>query len=90
MGTQPQIHDYARGLEAQGHYDEALELFRANIKKDPNSWIGHNEAARIAVEGGDYDTAIKEMKLAIPAAPGQYEAAGGCACCAAAEQSGYQ
>jgi hypothetical protein len=69
MGTQPQIHDYARGLQAQGHYDEALELFRANIKKDPNSWIGHNETARIAVADGDYDTAIKEMKLAIPVAP---------------------
>ncbi len=43
--------------------DEALEIFRANIKKDPNSWIGHNETARLAVAKGDYDTALKEMKL---------------------------
>jgi hypothetical protein len=41
-----------------------MELFRANIQKDPNSWIGHNEAARVAVSQGDFATAVKEMKLA--------------------------
>jgi hypothetical protein len=39
------------------------------VKKDPNSWIGHNEAARIAVSKGDYDTAVKEMKLAAASSP---------------------
>jgi hypothetical protein len=69
IGTQLQIQSYARGLQTQGHYEEALDLFRDNIKKDPNSWVAHNEAARLAVAQGDYDTAIKEMKLAIPVAP---------------------
>ena len=46
-----------------------MELFRINIKKDPNSWIAHNEASRIAVAQGDYDTAIKEMKLARDGSP---------------------
>jgi tetratricopeptide (TPR) repeat protein len=69
MGTQLQIQSYGRGLQTQGHYEEALALFRDNIKKDPNSWIAHNEAARIAVARGDYDTAIKEMKLALSVAP---------------------
>jgi tetratricopeptide (TPR) repeat protein len=68
-GSQPQIHSFARGLQAQGRQDEALELFRDNIKKDSNSWVAHNEAARIAVTQGDYDTAAKEMKLALPGAP---------------------
>ena len=54
---------YGRQLQTQKKYDEALEIFRANIKKDPNSWIGHNETARLAVAKGDYDTALKEMKL---------------------------
>ena len=69
IGSQLQIQSYARGLQTQGHYDEALELFRANIKKDPSTWVAHNEAARLAVAKGDFDTAIKEMKLAIPVAP---------------------
>lgn len=69
MGTQPQIHSYGRGLQAQGNNKEALELFDLNIKKDPNSWVAHNELARIAVSKGDFDTAIKEMKLALSVAP---------------------
>jgi tetratricopeptide (TPR) repeat protein len=63
LGTQQQVHAYGRQLQTQKKYDEALEIFRANIKKDPNSWIGHNETARLAVAKGDYDTALKEMKL---------------------------
>jgi tetratricopeptide (TPR) repeat protein len=63
LGTQQQVHSYGRQLQTQKKYDEALEIFRANIKKDPTSWIGHNETARLAVAKGDYDTALKEMKL---------------------------
>jgi tetratricopeptide (TPR) repeat protein len=69
LGNQSQLHDFGRGLQAQGHQDEALDLFRSNIKKDPNSWIGHNESARVAVAKGDYDTAVKEMKLAAAESP---------------------
>jgi tetratricopeptide (TPR) repeat protein len=69
MGTQIQVHSYGRGLQIQGQQDEALELFRGNIKKDPNSWVGHNDAARVAVAKGDFDTAVREMKLAVAAAP---------------------
>lgn len=69
LGNQSQLHDFGRALQAQGHQDEAMELFRSNIKKDPNSWIGHNEAARVAVAQGDYTTALKEMKLAANESP---------------------
>jgi tetratricopeptide (TPR) repeat protein len=68
-GSQLQVHSYGRGLQTQGQQDEAMELFRSNIKKDPNSWVGHNDAARIAVAKGDFDTAVREMKLAVTAAP---------------------
>ena len=69
MGTQLQVHDYGRGLQARGRQDEALELFRGNIRKDPNSWVGRNEAARVAVARGDFDAAVREMRLAAAAAP---------------------
>jgi tetratricopeptide (TPR) repeat protein len=69
LGNQSQLHDFGRTLQAQGRQDEAMELFQSNVKKDPNSWIGHNEAARIAVAKGDYTAAVKEMKLAAAASP---------------------
>ena len=69
MGSQAQIHAFARGLQAQGLRDEALELFRENMRKDAASWVGHNEAARLAVAAGDFETAVKEMKLAETASP---------------------
>lgn len=75
MGTQLQLQVFARGLQADGRQDEAMDLFRVNIKKDPNSWVGHNEAARIAVAQGDFETAIKEMKLAASLAPENLKAA---------------
>ena len=68
-GSQIQVHSYGRGLQIQGRQDEALELFRINVRKDPNSWVGHNDAARVAVAKGDFDTAVREMKLAVAAAP---------------------
>src|SRR5260370_22674967 len=64
LGTQSQVHDFGRTLQTQGRYDEALEFFRDNITKDPDSWIGHNEAARVAVSQRDFTPAIKEIKLA--------------------------
>jgi tetratricopeptide (TPR) repeat protein len=68
MGSQQQVHTYGRQLQQQKKYDEALEVFRGNIKKDPNSWVAHNELSRLAVAKGDYDTAVKEMKLSVAVA----------------------
>jgi hypothetical protein len=69
MGTQAQIHDFARGLQAQGRHEEAFALFRANILKDAQSWVAHNEAARLAVAKGNFAAAVREMTLAVQAAP---------------------
>jgi Protein of unknown function (DUF2911) len=69
LGSQLQIQVFARGLQAQGRKEEALELFRVNIKKDPNTSIAHNESARLAAAKGDFDTAVKEMKLALVGVP---------------------
>ncbi|MBV9341935.1 MAG: DUF2911 domain-containing protein [Acidobacteria bacterium] len=70
MGSQIQIHGFGRMLQSQGKQNEALELFRSNIKKDPNTWVAHNETARLAVARGDFDTAIREMKTAATLASG--------------------
>ena len=69
MATIPQLHTYGRQLQLAGKQDQAFEVYRSNIKKDPNHWLVRTEAARLAVAKGDYDRAVKEMKLALAAAP---------------------
>jgi tetratricopeptide (TPR) repeat protein len=70
-----QLHSYGRQLQIEGKQDAAFEVFRTNMKKNPNHWTAHNEAARMAVAKGDFDTAVKEMKLASAAAPDQIKSA---------------
>lgn len=69
MASVLQLHVYGRQLQIEGKQEQAFEVFRTNIKKNPNHWSTHNEAARIAVAKGDFDTAVKEMKLASASAP---------------------
>ncbi len=69
MATITQLHTYGRQLQLAGKQDQAFEVYRSNIKKDPNHWLVRTEAARLAVAKGDYDGAVKEMKLALAAAP---------------------
>lgn len=70
-----QLHSYARQLQFQGKQDEALDLFRTNVKRYPNEWITHSDAARLACAKGDYDSAVKEMKVAVADAPDIYKSA---------------
>jgi hypothetical protein len=69
MANITQLHQYGRQLQIAGKQEEAFAVFRNNIKKDPNHWLVRTEAARLAVAKGDYDGAVKEMKLALAGAP---------------------
>jgi hypothetical protein len=71
MATPLQLHIYGRQLQAQGKQDQAFDVFRMNITKNPSNWLAHNEQARMAVAKGDYDTAVKEMKLSAAGASDQ-------------------
>lgn len=64
-----QVHMFARQLQAEGHNEEALAIFRENAKKHPDLWFVHTGLARIDSSEGKYDEAANEMKLAIAAAP---------------------
>ncbi|HEV2963162.1 MAG TPA: DUF2911 domain-containing protein [Candidatus Angelobacter sp.] len=68
-GSGLQVHTYGRQLMVQGRQDQAFEVFRANMKKYPNEWYSHGEAARIACAQKNFDNAVKEMKLAVATAP---------------------
>jgi len=71
LGNAIQLHVYGRQLQQQGKQDEAFNVYRGNIKKNPNHWLVHNELARLAVAKGDYETALKEMKLSAAGATDQ-------------------
>jgi tetratricopeptide (TPR) repeat protein len=69
LGSPVQIHVYGRQLQIKGKQDEAFDVYRYNIKKNPDHWLAHGEAARMACSQKDFDKAVKEMKLAQAAAP---------------------
>jgi len=71
MASGVQLHVYGRGLQAQKKQDEGFAVFKVNVKKHPNEWYSHGELARMASAKGDFETASKEMKLALASAPDQ-------------------
>jgi tetratricopeptide (TPR) repeat protein len=64
-----QIHIFGRQLQAENHNEEAFAIFRDNAKKHPNEWFVHSGLARVYCSEGKFDDAVKEMKLALAAAP---------------------
>lgn len=69
LGNVLDLHQYGRQLQQQGKQEQAFEVFRANIKKNPSHWVAHNESARMAAAQGNFDAAVKEMKIALTTAP---------------------
>jgi len=64
-----QLYYYARYLQTKGKQDQAFDLFRQAAKKDPNDWVVHDGTARIYASQGDFDNAVKEMKISLAGAP---------------------
>jgi tetratricopeptide (TPR) repeat protein len=65
----PQSYQYARQLQRDNKQDEAFAIYRSIAKKYPTNLFAYAGLARIAVGDGNYDEAVKEMKLAKDAAP---------------------
>ena len=56
-------------MQAEKKQDEALVVFRANAKKFPDTWTSHMGMARVYSAQGDFDNAVKEVKLSLATAP---------------------
>jgi Tfp pilus assembly protein PilF len=67
--TAAQLYGYGRLLQGQGKQDQAFDYFRQAAKKDPNDWVVHDGTARIYSAKGDYDNALKEIKITLAGAP---------------------
>lgn len=69
LATGRQLYYYATTLQGEGKQDQAFDYFREAAKRDPNDWLVHDGLARIYSAHGDFDNAIKEMKLSLEGAP---------------------
>jgi len=67
--TAGQLYAYGRLLQSQKKQDEAFNYFRQAAKKDPSDWTVHDGTARIYSAQGDFNNAVKEMKIALAGAP---------------------
>jgi len=69
MANAAQLYGYARQLQGEKKQDEALVIFRSSAKKFPDYWTSHLGLARVYSAQGDFDNAVKEMKLSLTGAP---------------------
>jgi tetratricopeptide (TPR) repeat protein len=63
------LYGYGRQLQGEGKQDEAFAIYRTDANKYPDHWIVHAGLARVYSAKGDFDNALKEMKLAQAVAP---------------------
>ncbi len=68
-GNALQLYVYGRQLQGDKKQDEALAIYRANAKKFPDYWTTHLGLARVYSAQGDFDHAVKEVKLSLVGAP---------------------
>jgi len=64
-----QTYQFARQLQRAHKQDEAFAIYREMEKKYPDSFYTLAGKARLAVGAGNYDEAVKQMKLCQAAAP---------------------
>jgi len=64
-----QLYFYARQLQADKKQEEAMATFKSTAKKYPDYWTSHMGLARVYSAQGDFDNAVKEVKLSLTSAP---------------------
>lgn len=64
-----QLYVYARQLQGDKKQDEAIAIYRSTAKKFPDYWTTHLGLARVYSAQGDFDNAVKEVKLSLTGAP---------------------
>jgi len=71
LGTEQEVHVYARQLLKEKRYKEALETFKLNYDKHPNDFMTNMGMARGLSANGDFKQALAYMKKAEPLATDQ-------------------
>jgi len=71
--TAAQLYYYGRQLQQAGKQDQAFNLYRQAAQKDPNAWVVHDGTARIYAAQGDFENAVKEMRISLAGAPDNWK-----------------
>ena len=50
-------------MQGEKKQDEAFAVYRSNAKKFPDYWTSHMGLARVYSAQGDFDNAVKEVKM---------------------------
>ncbi|HXA51797.1 MAG TPA: DUF2911 domain-containing protein, partial [Candidatus Acidoferrum sp.] len=66
-----QLYFYGRQLQSQKQKAEAIAVYRMVAKRFSNHWLGHLAQARALAADGNFEGAIKEVRLSLPDAPAQ-------------------
>jgi len=69
LATIFEVHQYGRTLIAQGKKEKALEVFKMNAEKHKNTWPVDVGLARGYSAVGDYNKALKHLKIALNRVP---------------------
>jgi len=64
-----QLYFYGRQLQNEKKAEEAFAVYRSTAKKYPDFWTSHMGLARVYSAQGDFDNAVKEVKLSLASAP---------------------
>ncbi len=64
-----QLYFYGRQLQGEKKQDEALAIFQSTAKRYPDYWTSHMGLARVYSSQGDFENAVKEVRLSLTTAP---------------------
>jgi len=67
-------YSYGRQLLDEGKPKEAMDVFKMNLKKNPDTWFAHAGMARGYQAQGNMDSALEELQNAIAKAPDNVKA----------------
>ncbi|MCF6269537.1 MAG: DUF2911 domain-containing protein [Melioribacteraceae bacterium] len=67
--SEKELNDYGYELLNKNNIDEALEIFKMNISRHPNSWNCYDSYGDALTRAGKNDEAIKNYKKALELAP---------------------
>lgn len=71
LANMQEVHQYGRSLLAQKKNKEALEIFQANLKKNPNQFTTLFGMTRAYAANGDFKNALKYANLSLALAPNE-------------------
>jgi tetratricopeptide (TPR) repeat protein len=69
IADENQLNNYGYTLLAQDKKTEAMEIFRMNVKRYPDSWNVYDSLAECLEKTGDVNGAVTNYKLALKKAP---------------------